>query len=164
MASGDTISGSVRIVLEDTQGNRNVVLGSLPQGKLDYTNQTVSPDEKTYVNTGRSARVTAPAGAQTRNAPDAVFESGERLIIQHKSNADNNLDIDLTFDAFDIEGVSKDLNRDNAFIEVLAQAQQELSGTVAQDDSEFVDIYQYTVPDRTRFFLAGSLEAIAIEN
>jgi len=164
MGTGDTISGSVRILLVDTQGNRNVVFGSLPQDKLDDTNNDLNPDQKVYVNTGRSGRVTAPAGAQTRSAPDAVFEAGEQIVIQHQASATVTNDIDLTADSFDIETVSKDLNRDNAFINVLGQNDQELSGSVAEDDAEFVDMYQYTVPDRTRVFIAGAIAAAAIEN
>lgn len=164
MATDDTISGSVRIILEDTQGNRNVVFGSVPQAQLDYTNNDVSPDEKTYVNTRRSSKVAAPSGSKTRSAPNAVFEAGEKLIVQHKASATVSNDIDLDADTFSLEGITVDLNRDNSFIEVLDQSDQELSGSVAEDDSEFVDFYQFTVPDRSRYLLAGEQEAVAIEN
>jgi hypothetical protein len=164
MATGDTVTGAVRVVLEDTQGNQNVVLGSLPQSKVDYTNNDVSPDEKTYVNTMMSSRVTAPAGAQTRRAPDAVFEAGEKLIVQHQSADDSDSQsIDLDADSFDIEGVAVDLNRDNAFIEVKAAADSNLSGTVAEDEDDWVNIYQTEIPDRTRFFMAGAFEAVALQ-
>lgn len=164
MATGDTISGQVRFVLVDTQGNRNIVFGSIPQSQVDYTNRDPNADERTYVNTRRAAKVAAPAGAKTRSAPNAVFEAGEKLIVQHKASAEVSNDVDLDADSFSLEGVSVDLNRDNSFIQVLDQSDQELSGSVAEDDSEFVDIYQFTVPDRTRYLLAGEQEAVAIEN
>lgn len=164
MATGDTVTGAVRVVLVDTQGNRNVVLGSLPQSKVDYTNNDVSPDEKTYVNTMMSSRVTAPGGAQTRRAPDAVFEAGEKLVVQHQSSDDSDSQsINLDADSFDIEGVAVDLNRDNGYIEVKANADNELSGTVTEDEDEWVDIFKTTIDDRTRYFMAGAFEAVAIQ-
>lgn len=163
MAAGDTIGGEIRIVLEDTQGNRNVVMGSLPQSKVDYTNQDTSPDERQYINTARTSKVTAPSGAQRRSAPDAYFEAGERMIIQHKSSNDQSRNIDHTADAFDIEGVFVDKNRNNSYSGSLSQSDQELTGTTSENDEGFEDIYQYTVPDRTRFNVAGAFEAVAIE-
>jgi hypothetical protein len=163
MGSGDTIDGQIRVVLEDTQGNRTIVVGSLPQDKVDYTNDTKSPDERQYINTGRSSRVTAPDGAQKRDAPNAVFEAGERLIIQHKSSSDSGRSIDHDFDSFGLEGVSFDLNRNNGFTETLTVADQELTSDISESDEQFVDIYQFTVPDRQRYFLAGQLEAVGIE-
>jgi hypothetical protein len=164
MATDDTISGQVRYVLEDTQGNRNIVFGSVPQAQLDYTNRSPNADEKTYVNTRRSSKVAAPAGAKTRSAPNAVVEAGEKLIVQHKASASVTNDINLDRDSFSLEGVTVDLNRDNSFIDVLDQSDQELSGSVGESTSEFVDMYQYTVPDRQRFLLAGEQEAAATEN
>jgi hypothetical protein len=164
MATDDTISGQIRVVLEDTQGNRNVVFGSVPQEQTDYTNNTVSPDEKTYVNTRRSSKVAAPSGAKTRSAPNAVFESGEKLIIQHKASATVTNDINLDADTFSVEGITVDLNRDNSFIDVLDQSDTNKSGSVGEDDSNFVDFFEYTVGDRERFLMAGELEAVAIES
>lgn len=163
MATGDTIPGQVRILLEDAQGNRNIVLGAIPQGRIDYFNSDVSPDEKLFINATLSNSVTAPAGSQKKTAPDAVFEAGERLIVQHKSNSDNSRSHDADADGFEIEGVEYDLNRDNAFTRTLTAADQELSGTISESDSEFVDIFRFTVGDRTRFFAAGSLEAVGVE-
>jgi hypothetical protein len=164
MASGDTIPGRVRVILLDNQGNRNRVFGPLPQSKVDYFNQEFSPDEKQYVNTNKSSFVTAPAGSQKRSAPNAVFMSGERLIVQHTSSNDSNRDINLDVDAFEIEGVEVDLTRGKAAPTTIGQASQELSGSVAEDDSDWVDIYRYTVPDQTRFNMAGLFEAVGVEN
>lgn len=164
MASGDTIAGQVRVVLEDAQGNRNVVFGSVPQSRVDYFNSSPQPDEKLYVNTMRSPLTSAPAGAQTRSAPDAVFESGEKLIVQHKSNSDNSRSHDLDKDAFEIEGAELDLNRENSFARTLTVADQEQSGTQSESASAFVDIFTFTVPDRTRFFMAGLFGAVGVEN
>jgi len=164
MATGDTIGGSVRVVLEDTQGNRNVVLGSLPQDKVDYFNNDVNQDAKQYVNTMRSNKVTAPAGAQKRSAPDAVFEAGEKIIIQHQSSNDSGRDIDHTTDSYNLEGVTEDLNRGNSFGETLTQSNQQLTGTSSESATGFVDIFSHTIPDRQRFFLAGEYEAVAVEN
>ena len=164
MASGDTIDGSVRVVLEDTQGNRNIVLGSLPQNKLDLVNQTLDPNERLYVNTSLTGRTSAPAGAQTRTAQNAVFEPGEKLIVQHQSTSASGRSHDLDADAYGLEGVVVDLNRGNDFSETLTVSDSDLSGTVAESDSEFVDIYQFTVPDRQRYLMAGQQEAVGIEN
>lgn len=164
MATGDTIDGSIRVVLEDTQGNRNIVLGSLPSNKLDLANQTLDPNERLYVNTSLTGRTSAPAGAQTRTAQNAVFEPGEKLIVQHKASATVTNDIDLEADTFGLEGVTVDLNRDNDFSETLTASDQELSGSAAESDTEYVDFYQFTVPDRQRFLLAGQQEAAAVEN
>jgi len=163
MAAGDTIDGQIRIVLEDTQGNRNIVLGSLPQNKLDLVNQTLDPNERTYVNTSLTMRTSAPAGAQTRTAENAVFEPGESLIVQHKSTTASARSHDVDFDAYGIEGVTVDLNRGNDFSETLTASDQEIASNVSESDTEFVDIFKFTVPDRQRFLLAGQLEAVGIE-
>jgi len=164
MASGDTIAGQVRVVLEDTQGNRNVVVGAQKQSSVDYFNNDVSPDEQLYINTTLANSVTAPAGAQKRTAPAARFQSGEKLIVQHKSNQDNGRSHDHDADGFEIEGAEQDLNRGNVFTRTLSAADQELSGTTAESASTFVDIFQFTVPDRTEYVIAGSFEAVGVEN
>lgn len=164
MATGDTISGSVRVVLRDTQGNENVVFGSIPQSQTDYENQSLSPDEKTYVNTRRSGKVAAPSGAKTRSAPNAVFESGEQLLVQHQASATVTNDVDHDADTFSLEGVTVDLNRGNSFIDVKDVSDQELSSDPAESADEFVTIYQTTVGDRERFLLAGEQEFTAVEN
>lgn len=164
MATGDTIGGAVQVVREDTQGNRTIVMGSVPQDKVDYFNNSVSAEEKLYVNTGRSDRVGKPAGAESHDAPDAVFESGEKLIVQHQASSTVTNDIDLDADSFTISGVSVDKNRGNAFTQTLTQADQELSGTAAEDDTGWVDMYEFTVGDRRRFHMAGEFEAVAVES
>jgi hypothetical protein len=164
MASGDTIPGQVRLVLEDAQGNRNIVLGAIPQNRVDYFNNDTQPDERLYINATEADSVTAPAGSQKKKARDAVFEAGEKLIVQHKSNSDNGRSIDHDAGGQEIEGVEFDLNRQNAFTRTLTVSDQELSGTTAESASEFVDMYRFTVPDRTRFFVAGSFESVAVEN
>lgn len=164
MASTDTISGSVRVILEDTQGNRTIVHGDTPQNQVDYTNQTVAPDERYYLNTARSSMVNKPAGARSHNAPGMVFESGEKLIVQHKASATVTNDINLDADAFTISGVSVDKNRGNSYNNTLTQSDQELTGTVGESDTEWVDFFEYTVPDRRRFLVAGEFEAVAIES
>lgn len=164
MATGDTHPGQVRIVLEDTQGNQNVVFGSVPQSQLDYTNNSVSPDEKTYVNTRRSSQVAAPGGAKTRSAPNAVFESGEKLLVQHQASSTTANDIDHDFDSFTLEGITVDLNRDNSFIDVKTVADQELTADPTETTDGWTTFYETTVGDRERFLLAGEQEAVAIEN
>ena len=164
MATGDTIAGSVQVVLEDTQGNQNIVFGAIPQAQVDYTNNTVSPDEKTYVNTRRSSKIAAPAGAKRRSAPNAVFESGEKLLIQHKASATVANDIDHDFDGFLIEGVTVDLNRDNPFIDPKTVADQELTADPSENADEFETFYETTIGDRERFLMAGEIEAVAAEN
>lgn len=164
MASGDTIDGQIRIVLEDTQGNRNIVLGTIPANKLDLVNQTLDPNERLYVNTSLTGRTSAPAGAQTRTAQNAVFEPGEKLIVQHQSASASGRSHDLDFDATALEGVTVDLNRGNDFSETLTVSDSSLTGTVSESASNFVDIFEFTVPDRQRFLLAGQQEAAGIEN
>jgi hypothetical protein len=163
MATGDTIGGSIRVIHEDTQGNRNIVLGDVPQDQVDYVNQSPQPDERFYVNTGRTARVNKPAGARSHDAPGMVFNSGEKLIVQHSASATVSGDIDLDADAFSISGISKDRNTGNAYTNTLTQADTELSGTTAES-TEWVDMFEYTVPDRRTFLVAGEFGAAAIES
>lgn len=164
MASGDTIGGSIRVLLEDTQGNRNVVIGDLSQSQVDGVNESRSPDEEIYFNTGLSGHVTAPGGAQKRTARNAVFEPGEKVVIQHESNDDNSRDIDRDGDYFDIDIIRRDMNRDNSYTGKLTASHQELTGTVAESDDGYVDIYETTVPDRMEIYIAGVLNATAVEN
>jgi len=47
---------------------------------------------------------------------------------------------------------------------VLRTTDNELSGTASESTSEWVTFFEFTIPDRTRLFLAGRLMAAAIEN
>lgn len=163
MATGDTIKGSIQVVLEDRQGNQNVVFGSVPQAQVDYTNEDPNPDEKTYINTRRSSKIAAPAGAKTRSAPNAVFEAGEKILIQHKASASVTGDIDHDADAFLLEGVTVDLNRNNSFVDPKTVADQRLEADVTESTDGYVTFYEAKVDDRERFLLAGEFEAVAIE-
>jgi len=164
MASGDTINGQIRIVREDTEGNIVRVFGPIDQSRVDAVNSNTTAEEKLYLNTVRSDRKGKPAGAENQEVPDAIWESGEKLFIQHQADATVSNDIDPEASgAFELGSVSLDLNRNNFFPEVLRATNNEISGTVSESTSEWVSFFEFTVPDRTRLYLAGRLMAAAIE-
>lgn len=165
MGTGDGIPGNVRVVREDTEGNVVRVFGPTSNSRLDAKNNNTTAEEKLYLNTGRSARKGKPAGAENQEVPDAVWESGEKLYVQHKANSTVSNDIDHdNADAFEIGAVSLDLNRGNFFPQQLTAADTELSSDPSESDTEYVTFFEYTVPDRTRLYLAGVFMAAAIEN
>lgn len=164
MATGDTHSGQVRIVREDTEGNRVVVAGPFSQDRIDYFNNSVNSEDKLYLNASLTSRVGKPLQAEERRAPGANFQSGERVIIQHKANTTVTNDIDVSVNAFDVDILRQDKNRGRIYPDSLTQADQELSTDPAESTTDFVDFYRETVPDRTEFRIAGSVEAVAIEN
>jgi hypothetical protein len=164
MPTGDTHSGQVRVLREDTEGNRVVVAGPFSQDRVDYTNNDVNSEDKLFLNVSLTSRVGKPMQAEERRAPGANFASGERLIIQHKANTTVANDIDVSANTFAIDTLRQDQNRGRIYPDTLTQANQELSTDVEEDDSTFVDIFQETIPDRTEIRLAGAFEAVAVEN
>lgn len=155
MATGDTIPGKVRLVREDTEGNRTVVAGPYSTSVTDYDNQSFNPEEFLYVNTPISGRMDAPASSRETVATDTVFKSGEKYIVQHKSNADNSRSIDHDYDGFALDIMKRDLNRDTISPDELTVADQELSSDVSESASDYVTIFQETVPDRREYRHVG---------
>jgi hypothetical protein len=163
MATGNTISGQVRVVREPTQEARIPVLKDLRQDRVDYHNNDVDTDNELFIN-AHHALVGAPGAAETRGAPNAEFMPGETLVVQHKANADVANDIDLDADSHAIGIVERDQNTDEERRRDLTQADQELAGTAQEETDEWVDMYQVTVPDETRIALAGSFMSVAVES
>jgi len=163
MGAGDTIAGKVRVVREDAEGNVSRVIGPFPTDRVDYTNNDISSAEKLYVNVGNSARVGAPANAETKGAPDARWYAGEVIRVQHQSS---NLQeaVDRNFDGTNIEILEQDKNRGSISPETLTVDDQELSSNPTSSTSDWVTFFESTVPDRTEWRIAGSFEAIAAEN
>lgn len=163
MGTGDTISGQVRVVRETTQEARIPVLKDVRQDRVDYFNNDVDTDNELFIN-AEHPLVGAPANAETRRAPGAEFMSGETLVVQHKANSSVTNDIDHTSDSFAIGVVERDTNTGEERRRDLTQADQELTGSTDEDTSNWVDMYQFTIPDETRMALGGSFEAVAVEN
>lgn len=164
MAAGDTITGSVRVVKEDTEGNRNVVFGDVSQAAVDGKNGSLSPSEKLYINTMHSRRVKAPLQAKEYSAPGAQFLPGEKIIVQHiSSSLEEASDSDAT-DAFGIDVLKQDRNTGRIYPQTLSEADNEVTSNPSTSTSEYVDIFEETVPDRQEFRLAGEFTAGAYEN
>jgi hypothetical protein len=155
MATGETITGKVRLIREDTEGNRSVVAGPYSTSVTDYDNQNFGPSEFLYVNTPLSNRMDAPLDSRETVAGDAVFKSGEKYIVQHKSNADNSRSIDYDYDGFALDIMKKDLNRGTISPDELTVADQELSNNPSESASGFVTIFRETVPDRREYRHVG---------
>lgn len=164
MAAGDTIAGSIRVVREDTEGNRNVVLGPVSQSSVDGKNGGLGVEEKLYVNTMRSDRVQAPLQAKEIAADAARFFPGESFFVQHLSASLEEASDSDAADAFEIHTLKQDKNTGRVFPTVLTEADNEITGNPATSTSEWVDIYQETVPDRQEFRLVGEFLAGAYEN
>lgn len=162
MAQGDTIPGEIRILREDTEGNRNVVFGPRSQSEVD-DNADLSPEEQIYLNTGISDRVTAPNGAKKYTVPDADFQAGEKLIIQHKASSLSEAS-DSDFDGWFIDTLTRDMNRGRIYPQTLTAGDNEITGDPSTSTSDYVDVFEETVPDRQEYRLAGSLIATVVEN
>lgn len=165
MGTGDTIAGNVRIVREDAEGNTVRVFGPESQNRLDSVNENTSASEKLYANTQRSSRKGKPGDAENVEIPDAIWESGEKLFVQHKADSDvaNNIDSGKA-GAFEIGVVEQDLNRNNFFPGTLRSTDNEISNDAQEETDQWVSFFEFTVPDRERLYLAGRLMATAVEN
>lgn len=164
MATGDTIPGKVRISREDTEGARLPVAGPFQQDRVDYFNNDVQPDEKLYINTMHSDRVAKPAGAEAVSAQQASFAAGEVLYVEFQANSTVANDIDHDADSFAIDVLTLDRNRDKIFPDTLSVADQELSADPTESATSYVDMFQYTVPDRQEVRVVGAFESVAVEN
>lgn len=163
MASGDTISGKLRVVRIDTEGNQEIIAGPFGAGELDDVNQNFSPEDYLYLNTSMTSRKSAPLQAREVTTPGAQFQSGERLLVQFKANQTVANDVDVSADAWTVEILRRDKNRNRVYPDTLTVADQEVSANVGESDTEFKTIFQETVPDRTEYRMAGRLAAAAIE-
>lgn len=164
MGAGDTIGGTIRVIKEDTEGNRNVVFGPVATDAVDAKNGNLSPDEKIYVNTMLSDLVAAPLQAKEYRADGAQFFPGEKLIVQHQSSTlEEAADADAA-NAYAIDILKRDRNTDRVYPSTLTEANQEISANPTTSTTSFVDVYQETTSDRQEIRLAGSFEAGAYEN
>lgn len=164
MATGDTHGGQVRVMREDTEGNRVLVAGPFRQSRIDYFNNDVDSVEELYLNTAMSARVAKPANAESRQAPNATFYAGEQMLVQHQADATVTNDIDVSASAFGISVLKEDKNRGTKTNPTLTVADNEESSDPSEATDSWVTFFSYTVPDRTEVRLAGSFEAVAVEN
>jgi len=163
MGSGDTINGAVRVLRIDTEGNRVNIFNSFEQDRVDYLNNSVSAEEKLFLNTSLSDRYSKPAGAEARTNASAVYNPGEELVIAHKADSSGvSIDVDES-GAYAINVVQEDLNRNRFFTPTLRTPDNEIGSDPSVSTSEFVEFFKFTVPDRQRLRLAGSFQAVATE-
>lgn len=164
MGAGDTIPGQVRVRGEFTDGSEPRLLGPFNQDRVDYHNNTVSPDEKLYVNTAISSRVSKPAGAESVTEPRLTFSAGETFKVEHKSaSLEEAIDYDDA-DLVEIDVMIKDLNRGVWFPRTLTVQDTGLSANPTSSNSSWVEIFTFTVPDRQRMNVVGTFGIIAPEN
>lgn len=163
MASGDTIPASIRLTRFDSEGNENRVAGDYPSDAIDDENQSLSQDQKLYINTMHSSRRSAPLQATRESAPDAQFFPGEELRLKAQSYSDNARSINVGADVFEVQLIERDMNRGTLNPRTLSQNDQELSSNPAESDSQYVEYFRATVPDRTEWRIVGSLVGPPIE-
>lgn len=163
MATGDTIPGVVKAVREINNGDTERTLGPISANDMDTKDNA---EERLYVNTNRTRLATKPSGVQgkTRDAPKMEYGPGEKIAFEHRASSTVANDIDLDANEFFIDVVERDLNRGVSNPEQLTQADQELSGTVSESTSDYVRFFEYTVPDRTKIFVAGGVSVAAVES
>lgn len=163
MATGDTIAGVVEVYRVHRSGAEIPVAGEFRQDAVDYHNNSVSPEEKLYINTSKTQYRTKPMGAQEEVAPGAQFFSGEVLRVKHQADSlEEAADYDDA-DAFGIQVVEQDKNRGTTKGVTLTVQDQELSSNPTSSSSDLVTIFEATVPDDTEWRLAGEFQAIATE-
>lgn len=171
MAVGDTIAGEIRVVKESRGGDRPIVAGPYTHAECD---QAANPDKAIYHNVGMvlrevGLRVGPAFGAgNPKDAPDAIFEPGEIMEVQHQAQA---LAEAIDFDAaeFNIGVIEIDLNKPKglpgrARPRTLSVAQTELVANPTSSTTAFVTFWKDTTPDRVRRVLAGFFAVAAVEN
>jgi len=155
MAVGDTIAGQVRILKQFRLGHSKVVLGPLRSVECDAAtaaNIIVNPEK---------GRVYA-AGERIVQAPMAVFNAGEILLIQFNAAALAEA-AQFDADAFVIDVIEEDLNTRDLRMRTLNVADQELIADFTTIVGVFITGFQYTVPARTKITLSGVFQAEAEE-
>jgi len=157
MAVGDTIAGQIRVVKETAQGHRDIVCGPYGASEVDHK---ADPENSKYINPNPKSRL--PIGASSDRAKRAVFEAGEVLDIQHKASA---LAEAATYNAdeFFIGCIQEDLNRNDPRPRQLTAPDTTLAADPTTSITVWTSIFKFTVPDRTRLYLAGAFNVAAVE-
>jgi len=159
MAAGDTINGQIRLEKEKPSGSRLIPFGPVSANLVDQRNDVKN---QLYVNPPKAFNSPPPGAGNRAMAPGLVFQPGEVIRVQHKSaNLEEAADYDA--DEFELSVVELDLNTGERVPRTLTVADTEISANPTTSTSEFVDIYQATVPDRRRWYIAGSLNVAAVE-
>lgn len=158
MAQGDTITGEIRVVRVEPNGNETVVIGSLSSKEVDHFTE---PDKALYVN---PTKITpAPPRNPVKNFKDAVFYGNEVIKIQHQS-ADLEEDIDVSKDKFDIPVIEVDKKRGQRTPKTLSVKSNDVTSNPSSSKDEWVTIYKYTVPSEVIYLISGMLNIAAVEN
>ena len=159
MAAGDTISGQIRVVKETGIGHQNVVGGAWPSAQLDHLTDI---ENGIYVNPPKK-NFQLPQGMMPKRAPKAIFSSGEKMHLQHKS-ASLAEAATVTLSEVQIDTMEQDLNNPKDVVDKTLTIQDtDLSGDVTSSVSAWVTFFTYTVPDRTKMALSGSFNATLLE-
>lgn len=162
MAAGATISGQLRMVRLDAQGNRVKVAGNFSSGEIDHKDDS---SKALYLNTNQGKvgqLIDKPLNSPAKAFPDAVFYAGETLIIEHLS-ASLEEAIDYDADEIFIDIVDKDTNRNMSITRTLTVADTELTANPNSSKSAWVETYKVTVPDRHMWLVAGQFNVAATE-
>lgn len=157
MAAGATISGQLRVAKVNQLGDTLVVAGPLASVELDQD----TFNQKVFINA--EPGVDLPfGGANARQAPEAVWQPGEQILVQHKSAALAEA-VDHDADEFLISIMERDLNTGIAQGRTLTVADQELTADPTSSTSAWVTVFKFTVPDRLRVMLRGHQKVAAVE-
>lgn len=158
MASGDTISGQIRVSKLTTLGDLITVAGNFGSAEVDHK---ADPENAVYINP--NPKYNLPVGASSYGAPQAIFGAGEKIRVQHKSS---NLAEDVKYDADEIfvGTIVEDLNTGMTRSSQLTAQDTEIESDPTSSTSEYVTIFEYTVPDRQRIFISGAFNVAATEN
>jgi len=157
MAAGDTISGQIRVIRETTLGNKIVVAGNFGHTEVDHK---ADPQNALYINPNPKSRI--PLGARSVKSSIGMFHAGEKIIVQHKS-ASLAEAIDYDADEFFVGMIEKDLNTGNLRERQLTVVDTGLTANPTSSTSLWVDIFNYTIPDRRLLALAGQFNVAAVE-
>lgn len=158
MAVGDTITGNIRYVREETSGNRRVIFGPISSAELDHK---ADPQYSIYVNP--SPRAPMPTGhGVPKIAGDAVLWQNEVLEVQHLSSSLEEA-IDYDADEIYISIVEIDLQRGTKTPKTLTAADTELSTDPTSSTSSWVTFFKATVPSGKKWIIAGIQNVAAVE-
>jgi len=156
VAAGDTISGNLRFARQKANGSVEVVAGPFSSWEMDHKGD---PSNSPWFNVPRDY---APQGANLKYAKDAVWKSGEIILVQHKS-ASLAEAADYDADEVFIGVLQEDLNRDERIPRTLTVADTELTSDPTTSTSDWVTVFKYTVPDRTKIALFGMSNVAVVE-
>ena len=158
MAAGNTITGQIRVSKLTTLGDLITVAGNFGSAEVDHK---ADPENAVYINP--NPKYNLPVGARSYGAPQAIFGPGEKIRVQHKS-ASLAEAVDYDADEFFIGTIVEDLNTGMTRSAQLTVQDTEVSANPTSSTSEYVTVFEYTVPDRQRVFISGAFNVAAVEN